>query len=204
MLDCFVAALLAMTSGLRLANSKQPFPPIWGRGKGEGVAVIASAFIALVVAVTPACASAADVCGTDLHLSSPQDPALLAFARRAGLADPDAFREVAIYVHAHDALPSCYLAKRAAEDDGWRPGGDLWLVAPGDAIGGNRYADREHRLPTAWRGHYVEADLDYAGGHRGAHRLIFVRDPGARWLIFVTVDHYRHFARFAPAPPTSP
>ena len=153
---------------------------------------------AILLALAPACASAAEICGTELHLSSPQDAALTTFARRSGLADPDAFREVADYVHAHDALPPCYLTKRAAEDDGWLPGGDLWRVAPGDAIGGGRYFDREHRLPAQWRGRYVEADLDYAGGHRGTHRLIFVRGMGERWLIFVTVDHYRHFARFAP------
>jgi ribonuclease len=153
----------------------------------------------LLLAFAPVHATAAEVCGTGLHLSSLQDPALLAFARRVGLADPDAFREVAIYVHAHEALPPCYLTQRVAEDDGWRPGGDLWAVAPGDAIGSGHYYDREHRLPAQWRGRYVEADLDYAGGHRGAHRLIFVRGMGARWLIFVTTDHYRHFARFATA-----
>ncbi|MBU6507268.1 MAG: ribonuclease [Alphaproteobacteria bacterium] len=158
-----------------------------------------SVVAALVIAFVPAIAAAAEICGDDLHLSSPQDAALLTFAHRLDLADPEAFREVAIYVHAHGALPSCYLTKRAAENDGWRPGGDLWSVAAGDAIGGDRYTDREHRLPAQWRGRYIEADLDYAGGHRGAHRLIFVRGMGESWLIFVSLDHYRHFARFTPA-----
>jgi len=162
-----------------------------------------SIVIVALLALAPASAAAAEICGAALHLSSPEDQALLAFARRVDLADPDAFREVAIYVHDHDALPLCYLTKRTAEDDGWHPGSDLWAVAPGDAIGGGRYSDHEHRLPAEWRGRYVEADLDYAGGHRGAHRLIFVRGMGERWLVFVSVDHYRHFARFAPAPPAS-
>ncbi|MGB8181696.1 MAG: hypothetical protein WCF13_04945 [Stellaceae bacterium] len=109
-----------------------------------------------------------------MHVSSPQDAALLTFAHRLDLADSDAFREIVIYVHDHGALPPCYLTKRAAENDGWRPGGDLWSVAAGDAIGGDRYSDREHRL-------------------------IFVRGMGESWLIFVSVDHYRHFARFTPA-----
>ena len=122
----------------------------------------------------------------------------MAFADRLHLADPDAFREVADYLHAHDALPPCYLTKRTAETDGWRPGDDLWRVAAGDAIGGDRYDDHEHRLPAQWRGRYIEADLDYAGGHRGAHRLIFVHSMGDGWLIFVSVDHYRHFVRFTP------
>ena len=165
--------------------------------------LLASALIALFVTVASASAVAAEICGAALHLSSPEDQALLAFARRVDLADPDAFREVAIYVHDHDALPLCYLSKRAAEDGGWHRGSDLWAVTPGDAIGGGRYSDREHRLPAEWRGRYVEADLDYAGGHRGAHRLIFVRGIGERWLIFVTTDHYRQFTRFTPAPPAS-
>ncbi|MGH7013821.1 MAG: ribonuclease domain-containing protein [Stellaceae bacterium] len=131
------------------------------------------------MALSPApVAIAAEICGSDLHLSSPQDAALVAFARRLGLADPDAFRKVVDYLHAHGSLPSCYLTKHAAESDGWRPGDDLWSVAAGDAIGGDRYTDREHRLPAQWRGRYVEADLDYAGGHRGVHRLIFVRSMG--------------------------
>ena len=163
------------------------------------VSVARAAIVALVIAFIPASAFAADICGDDLRLSSPQDAALLTFAHRLDLADSDAFREIVIYVHDHGALPPCYLTKRAAENDGWRPGGDLWSVAAGDAIGGDRYSDREHRLPAQWRGRYVEADLDYAGGHRGVHRLIFVRGMGENWLIFVSVDHYRHFARFAPA-----
>lgn len=163
-------------------------------------AVIVSLTVVLLLALSATPAAATEICGDDLHLSSPQDAALTDFARRVGLADPDAFREVADYIHAHDALPPCYLTKRTAEDDGWRRGGNLWAIAPGDAIGGGRFYDREGRLPARWRGRYVEADLDYAGGHRGAHRLVFVRDMDGPWLIFVTVDHYRHFARFAPAP----
>lgn len=155
--------------------------------------------VILLLAFLCAHAAATEICGGDLHLSSPQDAALLTFAHRTGLADPDAFREVADYLHAHGTLPPCYLTKRVAENDGWHPGGDLWRIASGDAIGGDRYGDREHRLPAQWRGRYAEADLDYAGGHRGAHRLIFVRGMGGQWLIFVSVDHYRHFARFAPA-----
>src|SRR5690348_2552841 len=162
---------------------------------------VVSFVTAFLLALAPMPGAAAEICGDDLHLSSPQDAALLTFAHRLDLADPEAFREVAIYVHAHGALPSCYLTKRAAENDGWRPGDDLWSVAAGDAIGGDRYTDREHRLPAQWRGRYIEADLDYAGGHRGARRLIFVRGMSESWLIFVSLDHYRHFARFTPAAP---
>jgi hypothetical protein len=144
--------------------------------------------------------AAATVCaGGDL--ASPQDHALVAFARQAGLRYPEAFRSFADFLHADGGrvLPGCYLAKRKAKMLGWRPGHDLWDVAPGAAIGGDRFANREGRLPQRWDGRYVEADLDYAGGHRGTHRLIYVRGMGEDWLLFVTTDHEASFAAFAPA-----
>ncbi len=85
-------------------------------------------------------------------------------------------------------LPSRFVTKREAREQGWKPGRDLWSVRSlrGSSIGGDRFGNREGRLPqNAWR----EADLDYKGGHRGSKRLIYSRD-GER---YVTVDHYRSF-----------
>ena len=65
-------------------------------------------------------------------------------------------------------------------------------------IGGDPFDNREGRLSHQFNGRYVEADLDYAGGHRGADRLIYVRGMGERWLLFVTTDHDRSFLAFAP------
>ena len=101
------------------------------------------------------------------------------------------------WVHRTGRLPECYLTKRRAEERGWRPGSDLWRVAPGHSIGGDNFGNREGRLPP--RGRYVEADLDYAGGRRGAARLVFVRDSRGRWLQWITTDHYRTFQE-VPAP----
>jgi hypothetical protein len=147
-------------------------------------------------------ASAAAVCATALGLASPQDAALMAFARSVGLRFPEAFRNVASFLHVRRgrALPDCYVTKRRAERMGWQPGRDLWAVAPGAAIGGDRFANREGKLPRSWDGRYVEADLDYAGGHRGTHRLVFVRDMGEAWLIFVSTDHERSWLPFFPRP----
>jgi hypothetical protein len=155
--------------------------------------------LALLFLAAAPCA-AAEVCGAAQDITSPQDRALLAFAQRAHLAYPEAFRRIADYLHADGgaALPPCYLTKRAAEARGWRPGGDLWRVLPGAAIGGDRFDNREGRLPHQFNGRYVEADLDYAGGHRGEDRLIYVRGMGERWLIFVTTDHDRSFRAFMP------
>ncbi len=144
--------------------------------------------------------AAAEPCGSTPAVSSDQDEALLRFARREGVAFPDAFRNIANGLHLTGRLPSCYLTKDAAEKKGWHPGLDLWRVASGAAIGGDRFGNRERVLPSRWNGRYVEADIDYSGGARGSHRLIFVRDMGEEWLVFVTTDHYRTFARFEPAP----
>jgi ribonuclease len=165
----------------------------------RGLSAAAAGAAALVWANT---AAAAAVCAIALGLASPQDQALVTFARAAGLTYPAAFRNLADYLHDDGgrALPPCYLTKRAAKADGWRPGQDLWAVAPGAAIGGDRFYNREGRLPRRWNGRYVEADLDYAGGHRGAHRLVFVRSMGEGWLFFVSTDHDRSFAAFAPWP----
>lgn len=156
---------------------------------------------ALLVLLWSQAAAAATVCAAALGAASPQDAALVAFARAAGLRFPAAFRNLADYLHADGgrALPDCYLTKRTAEAEGWRPGRDLWVVAPGAAIGGDRFYNREGRLPRRWNGRYVEADLDYAGGHRGAHRLVYVRSMGDGWLFFISIDHYASFAAFAAA-----
>jgi len=85
-------------------------------------------------------------------------------------------------------LPPKFVTKREARSQGWKPGRDLWSASSlrGASIGGDRFNNREGRLPNRpWR----EADLDYKGGHRGGNRLIFSRD-GER---YVTVDHYRSF-----------
>lgn len=94
------------------------------------------------------------------------------------------------HVSATGRLPDCYLTKRAAEALGWRPGSDLWRVAPGAALGGDAFGNREGRLPP---GRYLEADLDYAGGRRGPVRLVFERDGKGRWEQWVTTDHYNSF-----------
>jgi hypothetical protein len=90
-------------------------------------------------------------------------------------------------------LPDRYVTKREAQQAGWHPGRDLWQVPAlrGHSIGGDRFGNREGRLPPGdWR----EADLDYRGGHRGAKRLLFSRQGQRR----VTVDHYQTFIEVPP------
>lgn len=87
-------------------------------------------------------------------------------------------------------LPSKFVTKGKAGGMGWRPGRDLWDVPGlrGRSIGGDRFGNREGRLPRipgGWR----EADLDYKGGRRGAKRIVYA--AGGRRMI--TVDHYSTF-----------
>ncbi|MEX0793879.1 MAG: ribonuclease domain-containing protein [Pirellulaceae bacterium] len=100
--------------------------------------------------------------------------------------------EVVWHVLAHEKLPPRFLTKREAERLGWVASkGNLWEVAEGRVIGGDRFFNREGRLPDASGRQYVEADLNYRGGRRGAERLVFSTDR----LIFVTRDHYDTFTQ---------
>jgi hypothetical protein len=111
------------------------------------------------------------------------------FARAVGLRDVAAFVETIEALDRDRRLPPRYVTKDQAERLGWRPGVDLSKVAPGKSIGGDRFGNREGLLPTAPGRRFFEADLDYAGGSRGAKRLVWSSD-GLRW---VTVDHYKSF-----------
>jgi ribonuclease T1 len=114
---------------------------------------------------------------------------LRAFAQEAGLNNAEQFAETVVSLREHKALPPHYLSKRDAEKLGWKPGQDLCRVAPGKAIGGDRFSNREQRVPAAVGRLWHEADLDYACGKRGARRLVWSNDG----LIFVTTDHYGTF-----------
>jgi hypothetical protein len=142
-------------------------------------------------------AAAQQVCGSSVGVPEAEARVLVPFAEGLALKHPRAAAGTIWHVHATGRLPDCYLRKRDAEEHGWRPGSDLWRAAPGAAIGGDAFGNREGRLPA--RNRYVEADLDYAGGRRGAARLVFARETKGRWLIWVTADHYRTF-REVPAP----
>jgi len=142
-------------------------------------------------------AAAQEVCGSAVRVPEAEARVLTPFAEKLGLKHPRAAIGTMSHVHETGRLPDCYLTKRAAEERGWRPGSDLWRTAPGHAIGGDNFGNRERLLPL--RNRYVEADLDYAGGRRGAARLVFVRESKGRWVMWVTTDHYRSFKE-VPAP----
>jgi hypothetical protein len=111
------------------------------------------------------------------------------FAREVGLRDVEAFVTTVTTLRRDGRLPDRYLTKNAASRAGWRPGDDLCRVAPGKTIGGDRFGNRERRLPSARDRVWYEADLDFNCGRRGARRLVWSNDG----LIYVTTDHYETF-----------
>lgn len=98
--------------------------------------------------------------------------------------------EVAEYLYEFGHLPPNYLTKKEAQDLGWVASkGNLWEVAPGKSIGGDRFGNREGLLPEAPGRKYYECDIDFDGSYRNAKRIIFSNDG----LIFYTEDHYESF-----------
>lgn len=99
---------------------------------------------------------------------------------------------VVSYLRQNHRLPDYYVTKRQARDAGWDArAGNLCQVLPGKAIGGDRFSNREGRLPNAYKRVWREADINYRCGRRGADRVLFASDG----LIYVSRDHYKQFVR---------
>lgn len=98
--------------------------------------------------------------------------------------------EVSAYINKYSKLPSNYITKKEAENLGWESSkGNLWDVADGKSIGGDKFGNREGLLPKKSGRQYYECDIDYNGGYRGAKRIIYSNDG----LIYYTEDHYKTF-----------
>lgn len=97
--------------------------------------------------------------------------------------------EVALYIYTYGHLPSNFITKSEARDLGWE-GGSVEDYAPGCAIGGDVFGNREGLLPEADGRVYYECDIDTDGYHsRGSRRIVFSNDG----LIYYTHDHYESF-----------
>ena len=108
----------------------------------------------------------------------------------AGTATADGSNGVDLYLATYGTLPDNYLRKKEAQKLGWEPLlGNLADKLPGVLIGGDRYKNRDGRLPDGPGRVWYEADFDYAGGYRNDCRLLYSNDG----LIFVTYDHYTTF-----------
>ena len=108
--------------------------------------------------------------------------------------DPDGWysskEEVSLYIYTYGELPDNYLTKDEAVELGWDSSkGNLWDVADGMSIGGDKFGNREGLLPKEKGRVYYECDIDYEGGYRNGKRIVFSNDG----LIYYTEDHYESF-----------
>lgn len=94
--------------------------------------------------------------------------------------------DVSLYLYTYGQLPENFITKDEARALGWE-GGSVEVYAPGYAIGGDNFGNREGILPEDEI--YYECDIDTDGkDSRGAKRLVFSDD-----LIYYTEDHYESF-----------
>ena len=101
----------------------------------------------------------------------------------------DSAKDVALYIHTYNKLPSNYITKKEAKSLGWN-GGSLEEYAPGKCIGGDHYGNYEGLLPEKKGRSYTECDIGTLGkSSRGAKRIVFSNDG----LIYYTKDHYKTF-----------
>ena len=102
--------------------------------------------------------------------------------------------DVSLYLYTYDHLPDNYITKDEARELGWT-GGSVEQAAPGCAIGGDRFGNREGILPKAEGRQYYECDIDTIGEtSRGAKRIVWSDDG----LIYYTEDHYESFTLLYP------
>lgn len=98
--------------------------------------------------------------------------------------------ELALYIHTYKKLPKNFITKKEAMKLGWESQkGNLWEVTDKKSIGGNRFGNREGKLPKKDGREYFEADVNYRGEYRGPERIVYSNDG----LIYYTDDHYETF-----------
>ena len=102
----------------------------------------------------------------------------------------DSMEFVAVYLDTYDKLPDNYLTKKEAQALGWVSNkGNLWDVAYGCSIGGDRFGNYEGLLPDKKGRKWTECDIDFEGEYRNGKRIVFSNDG----LIYYTDDHYESF-----------
>ena len=102
----------------------------------------------------------------------------------------DSMEFVAVYLDTYDKLPDNYLTKKEAQALGWVSNkGNLWDVADGCSIGGDRFGNYEGLLPDKKGRKWTECDIDFEGKYRNGERIVFSNDG----LIYYTDDHYESF-----------
>ncbi|MEG1776178.1 MAG: ribonuclease domain-containing protein [Clostridia bacterium] len=120
--------------------------------------------------------------------SSPEDGAVKV-KKNGEYTDKD---EVAAYLHQYGTLPANYLTKKEAKALGWSNKKDnLGKAAPGCAIGGDLFRNREKLLPQAKSRQWRECDVNVQNGKRGKERIVYSNDG----LIYYSPDNHKTFTK---------
>lgn len=105
-------------------------------------------------------------------------------------------QDIADYLFAYGKLPDNFLTKSEAKERGWDSSRNYVSdVAPGYAIGGDRFGNYEGLLPDKAGRKWYEADANYLSGPRGAERILYSSDG----LVYYTADHYQTFTQMQPS-----
>ena len=95
-----------------------------------------------------------------------------------------------VYLLKYRKLPDYYIDKIQARKAGWRNmKGNLSEVLPNMMIGGDRFNNRDGKLPQKSGRIWYEADINYDDGYRNHQRILYSNDG----LIFVSYDHYQTY-----------
>ena len=94
------------------------------------------------------------------------------------------------WIYLFNRLPTQYVTKEVARTMGWNSIlGNLRKKIPNAVIGGDIYNNYNQKLPIVPGRIWYEADINYTGGYRNSHRILYSNDG----LMFVTYDHYNTF-----------
>ncbi len=130
--------------------------------------------------------------GTDYDVNSAADGPTAVYVTESTIQEDGWYysaEDVSLYLYTYDELPDNFITKDEAEALGWE-GGSVEDYAPGYAIGGDSFGNREGLLPDAPGRDYYECDIDTNGADsRGAKRIVYSDDG----LIYYTEDHYESF-----------
>ncbi len=95
--------------------------------------------------------------------------------------------DVALYIHTYGRLPENFVTKSEAKS---QFGSNYKAMQAGYRIGGDRFGNREGRLPAKSGRTWTECDIVAEGKtERGALRIVFSNDG----LVYYTSDHYNSF-----------
>lgn len=88
-------------------------------------------------------------------------------------------------------LPSNYVTKAQAAQQGWQPGKALNNSVPSGQMGGDFFANSTNVLPSAAGRTWFEADVGLAStmsrSNQPGTRLLYSSDG----LLYITTDHYK-------------